>query len=307
MTIPTWLSGLVSGAGQFAKGIGSNLLDFVWDEEDGVNWANVTPLLGAYMASRSDDSQGVRDFLGLNTPQPTGYMEGIPDYTYSRELVPNAFTGYERDNAGLLALDAGEANIPRRAGGAGRRYFTDGVFSPTVAAGTTEGGAEEGEDSNELAGSVCPPASLRAGETIPAGLTEDYCDSIHTANDSTVNSTTGETVVLSDGAITTTEGTGSEYTDLARGGLASLKSRGYYLGGRTDGMADRVPATIDQREPARLSDGEFVVPADVVSHLGNGSSNAGADQLFSMMDRVRKARTGRKSQGKKINPQRYLG
>jgi len=93
----------------------------------------------------------------------------------------------------------------------------------------------------------------------------------------------------------------------AQGGLASLpQSRGYYLGGPTDGMADKVPATIDGREPARLSDGEFVIPADVVSHLGNGNSDAGANQLYSMMDRVRKARTGNTRQGKQINPNKYL-
>ena len=93
----------------------------------------------------------------------------------------------------------------------------------------------------------------------------------------------------------------------AQGGLASLpQSRGYYLGGPTDGMADKVPATIDGREPARLSDGEFVIPADVVSHLGNGNSDAGANQLYSMMDRVRKARTGTTRQGKQINPNKYL-
>lgn len=93
----------------------------------------------------------------------------------------------------------------------------------------------------------------------------------------------------------------------AQGGLASLApSRGYYLGGSTDGMADRIPATIENREPAALSDGEFVVPADVVSHLGNGNSDAGANQLYSMMDRIRQARTGRKEQGRQINPNKYI-
>ena len=51
---------------------------------------------------------------------------------------------------------------------------------------------------------------------------------------------------------------------------------------------------------------EFVVPADVVSHLGNGSTDAGAKQLYAMMDRVRKARTGRKAQGKQINAMRQM-
>jgi hypothetical protein len=92
----------------------------------------------------------------------------------------------------------------------------------------------------------------------------------------------------------------------AKGGLASLpESRGYYLGGPTDGMADKVPATIDGRQEARLSDGEFVIPADVTSHLGNGNSEAGAKVLYDMMDRVRRARTGRAEQGRQINPNKY--
>jgi len=90
----------------------------------------------------------------------------------------------------------------------------------------------------------------------------------------------------------------------AGGGVA--QSRGYYLGGTTDGMADQIPATINNIEPARLSDGEFVIPADVVSHLGNGNSDAGAQQLYSMMDRVRKERTGTTKQGPMINPTKMM-
>ena len=92
---------------------------------------------------------------------------------------------------------------------------------------------------------------------------------------------------------------------LAAGGLASLKA-GKYLDGASDGMADEVPARIDGKQEARLSDGEFVIPADVVSHLGNGNSDAGAKMLKSMMDRVRKARTGNEKQGKQIDPNKFL-
>mgnify|MGYP003625283574 FL=1 len=92
------------------------------------------------------------------------------------------------------------------------------------------------------------------------------------------------------------------YTSYAQGGNVN----GYYLGGPTDGMADQIPATIDNRQPAALSDGEFVVPADVVSHLGNGNSDAGAQNLYGMMDRVRKARTGNPEQGRQIDPNKYL-
>jgi len=73
-----------------------------------------------------------------------------------------------------------------------------------------------------------------------------------------------------------------------------------------DGMSDDIPAMIDGNQPAALSDGEFVVPADVVSHLGNGSSDAGAQQLYGMMGRIRQARTGNKEQGKEINPRKMM-
>jgi hypothetical protein len=94
----------------------------------------------------------------------------------------------------------------------------------------------------------------------------------------------------------------------AQGGIASVapQGQGMYLGGPTDGMADQIPATIDNRQPAALSDGEFVIPADVVSHLGNGNSNSGAEQLYGMMDKIRKARTGSTEQGKQINPNKFL-
>jgi hypothetical protein len=71
-------------------------------------------------------------------------------------------------------------------------------------------------------------------------------------------------------------------------------------------MADKIPGTIDGVQPARLAHGEFIIPADVVSHLGNGNSDAGAKQLYKMMDRIRMARTGSKKQGKEINPSKFM-
>lgn len=93
--------------------------------------------------------------------------------------------------------------------------------------------------------------------------------------------------------------------DYAAGGLTNLAG-GSYLAGATDGMADKIPATIANQQPAKLSHGEFVIPADVVSHLGNGNSDAGAQRLYSMMDKVRQARTGTKKQGKQINPNKFM-
>ena len=90
----------------------------------------------------------------------------------------------------------------------------------------------------------------------------------------------------------------------AQGGIMQA-AKGRYLAGPTDGMADKIPSSIDGEQPAKLSHGEFVVPADVVSHLGNGNSDAGANELYKMMDRVRKARTGTTKQGKKIDPAKF--
>jgi hypothetical protein len=84
------------------------------------------------------------------------------------------------------------------------------------------------------------------------------------------------------------------------------RAKGGYLDGQGDGMSDSIPATIEGKQPARLADGEFVVPADVVSHLGNGSSKAGSKRLYAMLDKVRHARTGNKKQGKEINPSKYM-
>jgi hypothetical protein len=92
---------------------------------------------------------------------------------------------------------------------------------------------------------------------------------------------------------------GGEINGYAKGGGL------HYLKSAEDGMADRIPATIDNKQPAKLSGGEFVIPADVVSHLGNGNSEAGAKQLYAMMDRIRHARTGNKKQGKQINPAKF--
>lgn len=103
--------------------------------------------------------------------------------------------------------------------------------------------------------------------------------------------------------------TGEENRFAAGGGISTLG--GYSDGGRLlkgpgDGMSDNIPAQIGDKQPARLADGEFVVPADVVSHLGNGSTDAGAKQLYKMMDKVRTARTGNKRQGKEINPNSFM-
>jgi hypothetical protein len=95
---------------------------------------------------------------------------------------------------------------------------------------------------------------------------------------------------------------GGDFSDMAaRGGVAHLgdySDGGRLLKGPGDGVSDNIPATIGGKQPARLADGEFVVPARIVSELGNGSTEAGAKRLYAMMDRVQKARKKTVGKGK---------
>ena len=101
----------------------------------------------------------------------------------------------------------------------------------------------------------------------------------------------------------------------ARGGnvqqynLGGYSDGGRLLRGPGDGVSDSIPATIGNRQPARLADGEFVIPARIVSEIGNGSTEAGARKLYAMMDRVQRARaktTGKGRVAKDTKAEKYL-
>lgn len=122
-------------------------------------------------------------------------------------------------------------------------------------------------------------------------------------------------IIAPSGGATVNSSTGElnpQGTRLAAGGIASLggySDGGNLLRGPGDGVSDSIPATIGDKQPARLADGEFVVPARIVSELGNGSTDAGARQLYKMMDRVQSARgktTGRGKVAKNTNASKFL-
>jgi hypothetical protein len=92
----------------------------------------------------------------------------------------------------------------------------------------------------------------------------------------------------------------------AGGGSVQYAAAGKLLRGPGDGMSDDIKANISGKQEARLADGEFVIPADVVSHLGNGSSDAGSRKLYKMMAQIRKARTGKSKQAPAVNVDKYL-
>ena len=99
---------------------------------------------------------------------------------------------------------------------------------------------------------------------------------------------------------------------MAAGGISHLgdySDGGRLLKGPGDGVSDSIPAMIGKKQPARLADGEFVVPARIVSELGNGSTEAGARKLYAMMDRIQKARgktVGKGKVAKNSRSEKYL-
>lgn len=167
-----------------------------------------------------------------------------------------------------------------KAGDPGRRYFSDQTYATADNVGQAQADA------------LSQAQGLAALQQIT-----------RTPLPSTAPTPTPSTIAANEAAT----GENKPTTGLAAGGIAGLNVRnGMYLGGPTDGMADKLPATIDGNQEAALSHGEFVIPADVVGHLGNGNSEAGAERLYSMMDKVRMARTGNPKQGKQINPNKFL-
>ena len=122
------------------------------------------------------------------------------------------------------------------------------------------------------------------------------------------------------GSDTTTGGAGTDTAASGTGTVAGatggsmddlMMAAGRYLKGAGDGMSDDIHAFIDggstgEHQPARLARNEFVIPADVVSDLGNGSSDAGAEALYEMMERVRKARHGTEKQPPAVKPSKVM-
>jgi len=220
---------------------------------------------------------GAAQLFGLfgdgGSGQKSGYQGKIPTYTATRMQVPNTY------------------DPERRPGSGGQRYFTDIDYAggdPTAQAAGLEALNKANIASRNRAGTQMPDVYAARQAAAQQAAAQQAAAQQAAAQ----QAATQQPFQVGIGA-------------LASGGIIGLKE-GKYLDGATDGMADKKPAVIDGEEPALLSDGEFVIPADVVSHLGNGNSDAGAKVLEQMMARVRKERTGSAKQGKEINPEEFL-
>jgi hypothetical protein len=173
----------------------------------------------------------------------------------------------------------------RRPGSGGRRYFSDTIYTPAEGLEAAQTAAQEQAAGLASLNMANPANQYTTAPTAPVTPTPQEPAPAERA----------ASAVIEDLPV-------PEYN---QGGIAALK-KGTYLRGETDGMTDELRTTIDGKQPAALSHGEFVIPADVVSHLGNGNSDAGAKKLYEMMNKIRKARTGTEKQGRQINPNKFL-
>ena len=175
------------------------------------------------------------------------------------------------------------------------RLINNPNYNPNATSSTS------GSTTGATSGSTGAPSSLK----LPSGVTTTPTsyDGYYKGSDGNFYDKNGNLIATNEGAFeaivnpTVSSGATGGLMGMAHGGMADggYNLGGYSDGGRLlrgpgDGVSDDIPATIGHKQPARLADGEFVVPARIVSELGNGSTEAGARQLYAMMDRIQKAR-----------------
>jgi len=290
----------------------------------------LAPLVGMIGAPLLEGVAGGA-ILGLTTSQLGAGLAGLTGLAQGKGIVGAGLDALS--GAGLAGGADKLANFGNQqlaSGAAGTLYDgastaidATGTFSPSIidklGAGveglTKQGGADAfkaATGSSALSSLGMPAAGALVGAMSPTNLAaaptqESYYSKPFESLQSVRNRVRG----YAEGGITDLSMAGGGAFD-ARTKLPAydepteVYAKGGYLDGPGDGMSDSIPATIANKQPARLADGEFVVPADVVSHLGNGSTKAGAQRLYSMMDKVRKARTGTTKQGRQINPNKYM-
>jgi hypothetical protein len=230
------------------------------------------------------------------------YLMGQGAYPTNQPLPGNA--PLWRPYVQNVAAPAQQNTVSSRAPSTGGAQF--GFKAPT--GGTTLTGTQRWK--NTKTGEIylapagySPPSSDWVLDTQSNTDTDQTNSGVGEGSDSAGGATGVGPGSAADGGVGSADGSayagGGGITALAGGGqynLGSYSDGGRLLRGPGDGVSDSIPATIGRGQPARLADGEFVIPARIVSELGNGSTEAGARKLYAMMDRVQRAR--RKTTGK---------
>jgi hypothetical protein len=257
------------------------------------------------------------------TPAPTldmsGFEGGVTErggsYTPDYNLPPVVDRSVPlTDVSGVRGLDPAGENYLGAAGSLAEGAYDLAASNPMTTAAVAYGGytayqtKKELDDAKEEAERILRDQANKKAEEIAwaQGVLRDYPYNYRRLTEEDVRRERG---MAMGGRINSYDDEMGSDDGMMQGGIAALAKGGLpprYLRGGGDGMSDSIKANIDGKQEARLADGEFVVPADVVSHLGNGSSNAGAKRLYEMMNRVRKSRTGKTRQAPEVNTRKML-
>ena len=272
-TYDTAKGGFTDKAGNFAGG--NSITDYI--KKYGSKALDLLKTNGKYDIAKLG-ALGLGAYGLMNQDKQGGYNKPVPKLDMVREQIQ-----YNDPN--------------RRPGEGGRQYFTDPRFA---AQGNADAlAAAQAASAGQVSGIKAAYQPRTAETPNPYAGKMKMAYNPQPAGDTAANNNASTAAGL---PVIPTQLTPEGGIPMAEGGLADA---GRYLQGETDGMADKIPSSIDGEQPAALSHGEFVIPADVVSHLGNGNSDAGAQKLYEMMDRIRQARTGSTEQGKEINPDEF--
>jgi hypothetical protein len=248
----------------------------------------------------------------------TGYVPKTPKTAAEHAVAYNRMTG---DSAAAYKYLMGQGANPTQSVAAStstgimRPYFSEGMrYKPKFLSYDKEGNLKTSESN---------PNAPKAGDAKAIDL--NRAKTIEVVDSSGYNTETYTAVLQEDGTYLASNGKRYDVTgkQIAAGGgmmgyavgggmgtLGGYSDGGRLLKGPGDGVSDSIPATIGaKKQPARLADGEFVIPARIVSELGNGSTDAGAKKLYAMMDRVQRARgktTGKNKVAANSRADKYL-
>ena len=261
----------------------------VTSEDDSWFWNSIgiDPTTITYKET-SPTNEEIEKSLGISS-SPLDFLKAV--------LSGKSRLGAAGSVAGTLGM-AALANKMFGGGGGGFAGYQGGI--PTYTASRTM---------NTIPTTMTVPKEGGGTQVVPrrpgSGGVTYFSPMVYTPQ-STVTGGAGNDTVKSGAGNDTVTGSGGGIMSLRNGYLGSYSDGGQLLRGPGDGVSDDIPATIADKQPARLADGEFVIPARIVSELGNGSTEAGARKLYAMMDRIKKARRSAKDIAADTKTDRYL-
>ena len=315
--IPSWMGGNVNPATlQWSSGLnesnsgnadsmsGWTLKDGIWTDSRGQTYDTKTgtgSLADLFKGGGIGSMLGIagaaglaQQLLGGGSSGYAGYQGGIPKYTAQRTQYALPVTPLPADQRAKVTDESIKQFVNQQGLGAdrvARAMYKYGITPERMAGITSLPVADITKTYQQALGpnqSLANPIYGASGRRPGSGGITYFSPMQYTpVTPPTETTTPAETVQAAGG--------GMMYSSGGISNLGGYSDGGQLLRGPGDGVSDNIPATIGNKQPARLADGEFVIPARIVSELGNGSTDAGARKLYAMMDRIKASRSKAKN------------